>query len=54
MDHSSEYEKFAMEWEFPHTTTYPYHSQSKGKAEAAVKIAKRLIKKAKMIRKIYI
>ncbi len=36
----------AREWEFTHTTTSPYHSQSNGKAESSVKIAKTLIKKA--------
>ena len=35
--------KFAAEWEFNHVTTSPYH----GKAESAVEIAKRLLKKAK-------
>ena len=37
-------EDFANQWEFDHVTTSPYHSQSDGKAEAAVKIAKRLLK----------
>ena len=45
------YEEFATEWEFQHVTTSPYHSQSNGKVEAAVKIAKRLIKKAKKDKK---
>ena len=35
------------EWEFQHTTSSPLHSQSNGKAESAVKIAKNLVKKAK-------
>ena len=39
--------KFAAEWEFNHVTTSPYHSQANGKAESAVKTAKRLLKKAK-------
>ncbi|MGH0142006.1 UNVERIFIED_CONTAM: hypothetical protein FKN15_074960 [Acipenser sinensis] len=42
-----EFEQFANEWEFRHTTSSPYHSQSNGKAESAVKIAKTLLKKAK-------
>ena len=41
------YANFAREWEFTHITSSPYHSQANGKAESAVKIAKRLIKKAK-------
>lgn len=40
------YATFAKEWEFSHITSSPYHSQANGKAESAVKIAKRLIKKA--------
>lgn len=44
---SQEFTKFSQEWEFNHVTTSPYHSQSNGKAESAVKISKRLIKKAK-------
>ena len=38
---------FTREWEFQHTTSSPLHSQSNGKAESAVKIAKNLVKKAK-------
>lgn len=44
---AKEYEQFAESWEFSHITSSPYHSQGNGKAESAVKIAKRLIKKAK-------
>ena len=43
---SQEYERFAKDWDFTHITSSPYHSQSNGKAEAAVKIAKHLIRKA--------
>ena len=43
---SHEYEIFAQQWEFVHTTSSPYHSQSNGKAESAVKIAKKLMSKA--------
>ena len=39
------YEDFANKWEFHHTTSSPYHSQSNGKTESAVKIAKKLLKK---------
>ena len=38
--------RFCKKWEFYHTTSLPYHHQSNGKAESAVKIAKRLLKKA--------
>ena len=44
---SAHLSKFAREWEFQHTTSSPLHSQSNGKAESAVKIAKNLVKKAK-------
>ena len=44
---SAHLSKFAREWEFQHTTCSPLHSQSDGKAESAVKIAKNLVKKAK-------
>uniref|UniRef100_A0A0E4G8R6 RNA-directed DNA polymerase n=2 Tax=Anopheles gambiae TaxID=7165 RepID=A0A0E4G8R6_ANOGA len=37
---------FAKQWDFEHVTSAPHHQQSNGKAEAAVKIAKRLLKKA--------
>ena len=40
---SQEYENFAKEWKFKHPTSSPYHSQSNGKAESAVKIAKKLM-----------
>ncbi|KAK3089216.1 hypothetical protein FSP39_001808 [Pinctada imbricata] len=43
---SKEFHTFACEWEFEHSTSSPYHSQSNGKAESAVKIAKKLVKKA--------
>ncbi|XP_038106836.1 uncharacterized protein K02A2.6-like [Culex quinquefasciatus] len=41
-----EWQQFAREWSFEHTTSAPHHQQANGKAEAAVKIAKRLMKKA--------
>ena len=43
---SQEYEKFAATWEFTHSTLSPYRSQSNGKVESAVKIAKKLMAKA--------
>ena len=44
---SDQFTAFTREWEFQHTTSSPLHSQSNGKAESAVKIAKNLVKKAK-------
>jgi len=44
---SSEFQTFKTNWEFEHVTSSPYHSRSNGKAESAVKIAKKLIKKSK-------
>ncbi|XP_033231495.1 uncharacterized protein K02A2.6-like, partial [Belonocnema kinseyi] len=41
----NEFKKFAEEYYFRHITSSPYFSQSNGEAEAAVKIAKQLIKK---------
>ena len=43
---SYEFGKFAKAWEFAHSVSAPYHSRSNGKAEAAVKIAKRLLKRS--------
>ena len=43
---SQEYKKFAATWKFEHTSS-PYHSQSNGKAESVVKIAKKLLQKSK-------
>ncbi|KAJ8386635.1 hypothetical protein AAFF_G00168670 [Aldrovandia affinis] len=40
------FQLFAQEWDFNHETSSPYNSQSNGKAESAVKIAKTLLKKA--------
>ena len=37
--------RFAKEWNFHHITSSPYHSQSNGKAESALKIVKNLLKK---------
>ena len=43
---SQEYASFAATWEFTHTTSSPRHRQSNGKAESAVKVAKKLMVKA--------
>lgn len=42
---SAEFRKLATEWEFLHTMSAPHHQQANGKAEAAVKIIKQLLKK---------
>ena len=42
----AEYETFASNWKFEHYTSSPYHAQSNGLVEAAVKNAKTLQKKA--------
>ena len=42
----TEFTKFAQEWQFEHYTSSPYHAQSNGLVEAAVKTAKSLQKKA--------
>ena len=41
---SEELQKFSAMYQFEHTTTSPYHHQSNGKAESAVKQAKRLLR----------
>ena len=43
---SAEFGKFAAEWNFEHRTSSPNHQQGNGRSEAAVKIAKNLIRKA--------
>ena len=43
---STKFREFAADWRFTHTTSSPYHSQSNGKAESAVKIIKNLFKTA--------
>ncbi|XP_055584906.1 uncharacterized protein K02A2.6-like [Uranotaenia lowii] len=42
---NEEMRNFAKAWNFEHTTSAPNHQQANGKAEAAVKIMKRLIQK---------
>lgn len=44
---SNVFADFARAWDFEHLTSSPGHSQSNGKAESAVKTAKKLIKRAK-------
>eukprot|EP00794_Sanderia_malayensis_P016489 gene16489-18129_t len=44
---SNDFESFAKSWNFIHHTSSPYHSQGNGRAEAAVKIAKRIMSKAR-------
>ena len=43
---SFEFVEFFKAWQFNRVKTFPYHSQSNGKAESAVKIAKGIIKKS--------
>ena len=42
----AEFSEFAKAWCFNHCTSSPYYSQSNGKVESAVKIAKSLLKKS--------
>jgi len=43
-DNGPQFRDFTRQWEFDHVTTLPYHSQSNGKVEAAVKTAKCMLK----------
>ena len=43
---SAEFQKFCREWNIKHDCSEPHHHQANGKAEAAIKIAKRLLKKS--------
>jgi hypothetical protein len=43
---SKEYEAFASEYGFLHTTSSPYHPKGNGRAEAAVKLCKSMLKKS--------
>eukprot|EP00057_Strongylocentrotus_purpuratus_P007672 XP_011662146.1 PREDICTED: uncharacterized protein K02A2.6-like [Strongylocentrotus purpuratus] len=43
---SEAFVKFRKKWEFDHLTISPRHSQTNGKAEAAVKAAKQMIRKS--------
>jgi len=44
---SCDFLKFAKDWDFEHLTSSPYHSQGNGKAESAVKEAKKILRKCK-------
>ncbi|XP_020911108.1 uncharacterized protein K02A2.6 [Exaiptasia diaphana] len=44
---SKEFKNFTIEWDIQHITISPHHHKSNGKAEAAVKTAKKIIKRAK-------
>lgn len=44
---SQEFKSFTEEWDIQHITSSPHHHKSNGKAEAAVKTAKKIIKRAK-------
>lgn len=44
---SHAFEQFAALYQFDHVTSSPYHAQSNGKVEYAIKTAKNLIKKSK-------
>jgi len=39
--------KFAEDWDFEHLTSSPHHSQGNGKAQSAVKEAKKILIKCK-------
>lgn len=43
---SHEFKTFCSEWDIQHDVSEPHHHQANGKAESAVKIAKRLLKKS--------
>jgi Integrase core domain len=44
---SSEFRKFASEWNFQHVTSSPHHPRSNGLAERYVQVAKNILKKCK-------
>lgn len=44
---SADFLKFAQEWDFEHVVSSPSHQNANGKAEAAVKMAKRTMRKCK-------
>ena len=40
---TAQFAVFSQEWDFQHTTSFPGHQQSNGKAEASVKIVKKIV-----------
>ena len=44
---SEDFKAFSVEWDFHHVTSSPYHAQSNGRAENAVKTCKSLLRKAR-------
>lgn len=42
---ADEFQKFVECWDFEHLTTSPYNSKGNGKVEAAIKAAKKLLRK---------
>ena len=44
---SRNFQIFAKEWDFEHVTSSPYYNQGNGKAESAVKEAKKILRKSK-------
>ena len=44
---SLDFLRFAKEWDFEHLTSSPHHSQGNGKAESAVKEAKKILRKCR-------
>ncbi|GAB1611041.1 uncharacterized protein K02A2.6-like, partial [Argonauta hians] len=44
---SENFRRFAVDFDFNHVTSSPYHSRSNGKAESAVKTAKSILRKNK-------
>ena len=51
---SEEFKRFAREWDFEHVTSSPHHQNANGKAEAAVKMAKRTMRNARSEMETYI
>ena len=44
---SEDFKTFSKEWDFQHVTSSPYHAQSNGRVENAVKTCKSLLTKAR-------
>ena len=45
---SRDFLKFSRDWDFEHLTSSPHHSQGNGKAESAVKEAKKILRKCRV------